>query len=242
MRGQVHIGTPFTRLMHQREVDLRPQCRLSPIPAQPSHGSYPKGSSTYGLSGQARMRARADFVHLSHGLRLTSTSQSQWGSSSPMRRTPRTDRAHRVHLLSQWDSSRGVPSPCRHTPHPDRAPPGAPPTAPVGEFACGPALISGYMELRLRPQWANSHAGLGLFRHTRQRSVPHRDHREPHLRPQWADSHVGLLQIRHTPRTDRAPWGAQHTAPVDGFARGFLLISAHAHKQIEPHGDFHYRP
>ena len=139
-------------------------CGAQSISAHPSRGSCTKGKSTYAPSVGFRQFRRTPhtahtpkgvpptasvgklacvhvqiFVHLSHGLRLTSTSQSQWGSSSPLRRTPRTDRAHRFHLLSQWDSSRGVPSPCRHTPHPDRAPPGAPPTAPVGEFACGPA-------------------------------------------------------------------------------------------------------
>ena len=87
-RGPIHIGTPLTRLMHQREVDLR--TRLIP---QMGFHLRPQWASSHACTCRL-------FVHPSQRLRPTDTPQPQWGSSNPLRHTPRTDRAHRLHLLS----------------------------------------------------------------------------------------------------------------------------------------------
>ena len=116
-------------------------------------------------------------------------------------------------------------APWRHTPHTDPAPYGAPFTAPVGKFACGPPPIPAHASHGSRPAGHSAYGPSGQVRLRAHaylgtpltRIVPHRDLR---LWPQFAGSHARLRPIRHTPYTDRAPEGAPLADPVGKFACG----------------------
>ena len=70
-RPRVYFGTPFTRIVHHRELYLWPQWVRShgvptPISAHPSRGSCPTGRCTYSPSGCGRMVSPRPFRHSPH--------------------------------------------------------------------------------------------------------------------------------------------------------------------------------
>ena len=144
-RPRVYFGTPFTRIVHHRELYLWPQWVRShgvptPISAHPSRGSCPPRSSTYGPSGCVRMASPRPFRHT----RLEDRAPQGAAPTAPVGAVAWCPRAHfgtaltrivphwELYPWPQWVRSHGVPAPISARLSRGSCLQGAPSMAPVG--------------------------------------------------------------------------------------------------------------